>query len=475
MRFVTTHGEAPPVSFKTAVFEGLAPDGGLYVPETIEPWSHAELSRLPRRTLTEIALRVLRPFTRGELDATVFEAVIAAALDFEIPLVTVEPGIHALELFHGPTLAFKDVGARVMARLMASLHEGDAPLTVLVATSGDTGSAVAHAFHGVPYTRVVVLYPHGRISPTQEAQLTMFNGEEPGMACGNVRAYAVAGSFDDCHRLTREAFRDPELRRQVPMTSANSVNVGRLLPQMIYYFHAIAQLMGRARSSPTAGAIAQLADQASAAAAPARTPDRVVFCTPSGNFGNLTAGLMAKRAGLPIAQFVAATNVNDIVPEYLLTGRFQPRASVHTLANAMDVGHPSNFERMSWLYDHDLDAMRRDIVGARYVDDEVRDAIRRTFETRGYLLDPHSAIAYLGIQGRPGGQGGRVVQGGQGGLGGVGIFLATAHPAKFAEIVEPIIGRAIPKPAGLAEALAQPRRILRIDATLDAVKDTLVS
>ncbi|PYR21101.1 MAG: hypothetical protein DMF98_22725, partial [Acidobacteria bacterium] len=314
MRFVTTHGEAPPGSFKTAVFEGLAPDGGLYVPETIEPWSHAELSRLPRRTLTEIALRVLRPFTRGELDATVFEAVIAAALDFEIPLVTVEPGIHALELFHGPTLAFKDVGARVMARLMASLHEGDAPLTVLVATSGDTGSAVAHAFHGVPYTRVMVLYPHGRISPTQEAQLTMFNGEEPGMACGNVRAYAVAGSFDDCHRLTREAFRDPELRRQVPMTSANSVNVGRLLPQLIYYFHAIAQLMDRARSSPTAGAIAELTDQASAAAAPAQTPDQVVFCTPSGNFGNLTAGLMAKRAGLPIAQFVAATNVNDIVP-----------------------------------------------------------------------------------------------------------------------------------------------------------------
>jgi len=244
------------------------------------------------------------------------------------------------------------------------------------------------------------------------------------------------------------------------------------LPQMIYYFHAIAQLMGRAPSFPTAGTVAELADQARAAAAPARTPDRVVFCTPSGNFGNLTAGLMAKRAGLPIAQFVAATNVNDIVPEYLLTGRFQPRASVHTLANAMDVGHPSNFERMSWLYDHDLDAMRRDIVGARYVDDEVRDAIRRTFETRGYLLDPHSAIAYLGITG---GLGGRVGQGGQGGQGGVGIFLATAHPAKFAEIVEPIIGRAIPKPAGLAEALAQPRRILRIDATLDAVKDTLVS
>jgi threonine synthase len=446
MRFITTRGEAPPVSFKTAVFEGLAPDGGLYVPETVEPWSESELSRLPRRTLTEIALRVLRPFTRGELDATVFEAVIAAALDFAIPLVAVEPGVHALELFHGPTLAFKDVGARVMARLMASLHEGDAPLTVLVATSGDTGGAVAHAFHGVPYTRVVVLYPEGRISPTQEAQLTMFNGEEPGETCGNVRAYAVAGSFDDCHRLTREAFRDPDLRRRVAMTSANSVNVGRLLPQMVYYFHAMAQLS--ARTSPGSG-------------------DNVLFCTPSGNFGNLTAGLMAKRAGLPIARFVAATNVNDVVPEYLSTGRFQPRASVHTLANAMDVGHPSNFERMSWLYHHDVDAMRRDVVGARYVDDEVRDTIRRTFETRGYVLDPHSAIAYLGIQG----EGGRTAPGGDR----VGVFLATAHPAKFAEIVEPIIGRAIPKPAVLTEALAQPRQILRIDATMDAVKETLVS
>src|SRR3989449_11285995 len=214
MRFVTTRGQTPPVSFKTALFEGLAPDGGLYVPETIEPWTESELSRLKNRTLTEAAMRALRPFTRGELDATVFEAVIAAALDFPIPLVEVESGVYALELFHGPTLAFKDVGARVMARLMASLHMAEEPLTVLVATSGDTGSAVAHAFHAVPYTRVVVLYPDGRISPTQEAQLTMFNG-----MWTNVRAYAVAGSFDECHRLTREAFADRALRADMRLTS----------------------------------------------------------------------------------------------------------------------------------------------------------------------------------------------------------------------------------------------------------------
>ena len=425
MRYLTTTGSAPPVSFTTALFEGLAPDGGLYVPETIEPWTADELARLPRRTLTEIGLRALRPFTRGELDPAVLEAVVVEALNFEIPLVEVEPGVFALELFHGPTLAFKDVGARVMARVMASLHLADDPLTVLVATSGDTGSAVAHAFHGVPHTRVVILYPDGRISPTQEAQLTMFNGER-----ANVRAYAVAGSFDDCHRLTREAFGDADLRKQMRLTSANSVNVGRLLPQAIYYFHAVAQL-------------------ASA---------EVVFCTPSGNFGNLTAGLMAKRAGLPVTRFVAATNVNDVVPAYLANGRYEPRASVPTVANAMDVGHPSNFARMSWLYHGDLDAMRRDIAGVSFTDDRVRETIRRVYETRGYLLDPHSAIGYMGL----------VDEANQ-----PSIFLATAHPAKFSEIVEPIIGCRVTKPEALAQALNKPRHIIRIDAALEPVKAIL--
>jgi threonine synthase len=442
MRFVTTRGQTPPVPFKTALFEGLAPDGGLYVPETIEPWTESELARLKNRTLTEAAMRALRPFTRGEIDATVHEAVIAAALDFPIPLVEIEPGVYALELFHGPTLAFKDVGARVMARLMASLHMEETPLTVLVATSGDTGGAVAHAFHRVPYTRVIVLYPDGRISPTQEAQLTVFNDETAGDGthAGNVRAYAVSGSFDDCHRLTREAFGDRDLRQRMRLTSANSVNVGRLLPQMVYYFHAVAE------------------------ATRAIGPAPLTFCTPSGNFGNLTAGLIAKRAGLPIARFVAATNINDVVPAYLATGRFEPRASVPTLANAMDVGSPSNFERMLWLYDRDLDAMRRDVAGVRYTDDEVRETIRRVYETRGYVLDPHSAIGYMGLTGEEGreGQEGRA-----------GVFLATAHPAKFAEIVEPIIGRVIEKPTPLADALARRASILELDATLDAVKGTL--
>ena len=434
MRFTTTRAlqnAQPPVSFTTALFEGLAPDGGLYVPETIEAWPDPEIARLPRRTLTEIALRVLRPFTRGELDPAVLEAVVVEALNFPIPLVEIAPRVYALELFHGPTLAFKDVGARVMARMMAALHEARDPLTVLAATSGDTGSAVAHAFYRVPNTRVVILYPDGRVSPTQEAQLTMFNGER-----ANVRAYAVAGSFDDCHRLTRDAFGDAGLRRRMRLTSANSVNVGRLLPQMVYYFHAVAQI-------PSAS---------------------FTFCTPSGNFGNLTAGLMAKRSGLPIDRFIAATNINDVVPEYLATGRFVPRSSVQTLANAMDVGNPSNFQRMSWLYGGDLDAMRRDVAGACATDDDVRATIRDVYETRGYLLDPHSAIAYRGLV---------ETEGREGREGRVGIFLATAHPAKFGEIVEPIIGRAVETPEPLARALALPRHIIRIDASLEAVKRIL--
>ena len=450
MRFITTRGGSPPVSFTAALFAGLAADGGLYVPETIEPWTADELSRLSRRTLTEIGLRALRPFTRGDLDPATLEAVVVEALNFPIPLVEVQPGVFALELFHGPTFAFKDVGARVMARLMASQHRGDDPLTVLAATSGDTGSAVAHAFHGVPNTRVVILYPDGRVSPTQEAQLTMFNGER-----GNVRAYAVAGSFDDCHRLTRDAYADPDLRRSMRLTSANSVNVGRLLPQSVYYFHAVAQL--HASSAQGSSSVAH----GPSPVAQGFSPAEVVFSTPSGNFGNLTAGLMAKRAGLPIARFVAATNANDVVPAYLETGRFEPRPSTATLSNAMDVGHPSNFERMLWLYGGDLDAMRRDIVGCRFTDADVRATIKRVYEERGYLLDPHSAIAYMGLVGQVGqvGQLGRVGQ--------VGIFLATAHPAKFAEIVEPIIGRPVEKPPALAEALNGPQHIIRIRASLD--------
>ena len=426
VKFVSTRASAPPAALGTALFDGLAPDGGLYVPDPIEPWSPEEIAALPSMSLAQIGVRTLRPFSRG-IDARTLSHIVEDALDFPIPLIEVEPGIYSLELFHGPTLAFKDVGARVMARLMAALG-GD--VTVLTATSGDTGSAVAAAFHGIASARVVILYPDGRVSPTQDAQLTMFNDEKG----GNVRGYAIAGSFDDCQRLVKEAFADRDLRKRVPLTSANSINVGRLLPQMVYYFQAIAELKRRAGDVP-----------------------RPIVCTPSGNFGNLTAGLMARRAGAPIGRFIAATNVNDVVPQYLLSGTFEPRASKHTIANAMDVGNPSNFERMLWLYQGDLEAVRKDVTGSVHEDLDVKATIKDVFDRTGYVLDPHSAIGYLGIKRTK------------------GIFLATAHPAKFSEIVEPVIGKAIDTPAPLAKALEKPRKVLRLDATLDAVKAVVVS
>jgi len=303
MKFVTTGGQSPATSLEWALFDGLAPDGTLYVPESIDRWTDAELAALPSRSLDEIGVRVLSPYTAGEIADATLAAISRDALNFPIPLKEVEPGVHALELFHGPTLAFKDIGARVMARLISALHDRSAPTSVLVATSGDTGSAVAHAFYRVPHTRVLVLYPEGRVSPQQQAQMTMFNAEPE----TNVRAYAVAGNFDDCQRLVKAASADSDVLQRIRVTSANSINIGRLLPQMVYYFHAMAQLGARLG------------------------PGGAVVSTPSGNFGNLTAGVMAKRAGLPIARFVAATNVNDVVPAYLATGRYEPRPSKQTI------------------------------------------------------------------------------------------------------------------------------------------------
>src|SRR5262245_10637509 len=271
MRYVTTRGAAPPTSLEWALFDGLAPDGSLYVPEAIDRWLPSELKALPSQSLAAIGVRVLRPYTESEIDETTLAAIVGDALNFPIPLTEIEPGVRVLELFHGPTLAFKDIGARVMARLISALHDRGAPTSVLVATSGDTGSAVAHAFYRVPHTRVLVLYPDGRVSPQQQAQMTMFN-DDPDT---NVRAYAVAGNFDDCQRLVKTASADADILARIRVTSANSINIGRLLPQMVYYFHAVGRLG-------------------------ARGGERPVVSTPSGNFGNLTAGLLAKRAGLPI-------------------------------------------------------------------------------------------------------------------------------------------------------------------------------
>jgi threonine synthase len=412
---VSTRGQAPPVSFRDAVLAGLAPDGGLYVPQTLNPLPKEWWAALRGKPFQQVAVAMATALVGDEFRPGAIEALIADALDFPMPIVPVAEGLSVLELFHGPTFAFKDVGARVLARLLSELHGKSDPLTVLVATSGDTGSAVAHAFFGLAGTRVVVLYPDGHVSAVQEAQFATLGG--------NVTALAVQGTFDDCQRMVKEAFADRALTARARLTSANSISLGRLLPQVFYYAYAALQ---RTSSEP------------------------LIVSVPSGNFGNLAAGVMAWRLGAPIAGFVAATTVNDTVPRYLLTGRLEPRPSVPTLANAMDVGNPSNLERLRWLFTDDLHAMQAMVSASVHTDDDVRGAIRELDDRYGYVADPHTAIGYLGS-----------VR--------ASLFLATAHPAKFREVVEPAIGRTIALPAALEAALGRPRNSQRISPTAQSL------
>ncbi|MEZ5065624.1 MAG: threonine synthase [bacterium] len=417
MRYVSTRGNTPPTSATEALLHGLAPDGGLFFPERIpalDPATPAPKTTATFResSLPKIAATMMRPYFEG---IGSIDEIAASALSFEIPLVEVRPGWHVLELFHGPTLAFKDVGARVFARLLGAIGLGAEPLTILVATSGDTGGAVANAFHGVPGTRVVVMYPEGKVSPLQERQFTTLGG--------NVTAVAVRGAFDDCQRLAKAAFADRSLRERVRLTSANSISLGRLIPQTIYYAWAWSRL-------------------------PAGGPAPVV-CVPSGNFGNLAAGLIARRMGVPIARFVAATNANDVVPEYLRTGDFRPRPSVSTISNAMDVGDPSNLERIEHLYERDLQAIRRDVLASAHDDAATRDCIRRVDRELGYLLDPHTAVGWLALEEL-------------GETDAPRVLVSTAHPAKFREEVEPVIGRVLDIPEELAVGLTRESHAVRI-------------
>jgi threonine synthase len=423
MKWTSSRGQSPHVSFVDALFGGTAPDGGLYVPERIDPLPATTVERLRTASLVEMATVVGAHLFRDEISEDAFGRLVCDALNFDVPLRQVTDRIWALELFHGPTLAFKDIGARVQARLLHHFTDGT-PLTILVATSGDTGSAVAQAFYGVPDTRVVVLYPQGQVSDVQEAQMASLGG--------NIRAVAVQGTFDDCQQLVKTAFADDDLRTHVWLTPANSINVGRLLPQVFYYFQLLKLTMP-------------------------------LVSVPSGNFGNLTAGLIAKRIGLPVRRFVAATNLNDAVPKYLKSGQYKPQPSVRTIANAMDVGAPSNFERIQWLYDHDDEAIRRDMAGAVFDDQTVRRAIAGVYREHGYLMDPHGAIGWLALN--------EVmatlpedVQ---------GVFLATAHPAKFREVVEPVIGERVALPPVLQEAIARPRHSIRLPAEYGPLNELL--
>ena len=436
MRFVSTEARAPSVTLSEALLEGPAPDGGLYVPERLDALADAEVSALRGQPFNAIALSLGRRLFGAEVSVEELAPLLEAALDFPVPLVEIEPGVYCLELFHGPTLAFKDIAARVMARLLSRFVSAGRPTTtVLVATSGDTGSAVAHAFSGLPGFRVCVLYPRGLVTEAQRRLFTTLGG--------NVTAVAVDGTFDDCQRLARRAFADPDLRRRRPLASANSINIGRLLPQVFYYFHAWAQL-------PDAVAGARRAD--------------LVVSTPSGNFGNLTAGLLAKRLGLPVSRFVAATNVNDVVPRYLRTGRLRPRTSTATISNAMDVGDPSNFARVLHLYSGGDDppaALRRDVAGHAFDDAATRAAMRDVYERCGYLLDAHTAVGYLGLKAELEARGG------------TGIVLATAHPAKFVDVVRDAVGIEPSAPPALTRSAALPERIVTISDEYRALRDLL--
>ena len=471
MQLISTRAgpDAGTWTFKQALFLGQAPDGGLFVPSSLRPLPNADRTTLPDLTFPERAFIAARHLLGDEIAHDILRTATHDALDFPVPLRQIEPDIHLLELFHGPTHAFKDVGARFMARMMSALRDpDDPPLTILTATSGDTGGAVAHAFHNLPGIRVAVLYPLGRVSPRQEAQFTTLGG--------NVTAVAVRGTFDDCQRLVRQAFADPDLQAHLSLTSANSINIGRLLPQTLYYLHAWTEL------------------------APVAAESALVFSVPSGNFGNLTAGLIARRSlGMSLARFVAATNENDVVPAYLAGRGYHPRASIETISSAMDVGNPSNFRRMVHMFgvgegacdgpgSHEpakrprrdegrsriglqsllstrakpMESLTSVLTGSSWNDGETRDCIRDLWRRRGVAVDPHTAVGLLGLRKelrrRPGAH---------------GVVLATAHPAKFAETVEPLIGEALPVPEGIARVMERPRRSVVIKPELEGLRRVL--
>lgn len=407
MNYYSTNRQASEASLEEAVVKGLASDKGLFMPYTIKPLPQSFYDNIENLSFQEIAYQVADAFFGEDVPADTLKQIVYDTLSFDVPLAPVSKDIYSLELFHGPTLAFKDVGGRFMARLLGYFirKEGKKQVNVLVATSGDTGSAVANGFLGVEGIHVYVLYPKGKVSEIQEKQFTTLGR--------NITALEVEGTFDDCQALVKSAFMDEELNQHLLLTSANSINVARFLPQAFYYFYAYAQWKKL------------------------HTDNRsLVFCVPSGNFGNITAGLFGKRMGLPAARFIAANNRNDIFFQYLRTGIYAPRPSVPTIANAMDVGAPSNFARVLDLYGNSHAAICSDISGATYTDEQIADTMRQVWKEHQYLLDPHGACGYRALQ--------EGLQPGES-----GIFLETAHPAKFKDTVEGIIGSPVQIPGKL--------------------------
>ena len=400
MRYYSTNRQSAPVSLSEAVIKGLAPDRGLYMPERLERLPQKFYDHIEQLTFQEIALAVAEAFFAEDVDAEALKAIVYDTLTFDCPVVKLKNHIYTLELFHGPTLAFKDVGARFMARLLQYFlaKESQQKVNVLVATSGDTGSAVANGFLGVDGIDVFVLYPKNKVSKIQESQFATLGQ--------NIIAVEVDGTFDDCQTLVKSAFLDAELNQKHRLTSANSINVARFLPQAFYYFYAYAQMkqMGKAQ--------------------------QWVVCVPSGNFGNITAALFAHRMGLPVKRFIAANNANDVFYKYLQTGAYEPQPSIPTIANAMDVGNPSNFARIGELYEQSYEKIRKDISGYAFSDVEIAETIRICYEETGYILDPHGACGYQALcQSLLPDE--------------TGLFCETAHPAKFKETVEAVLQHSI--------------------------------
>lgn len=431
MQYYSTNKKALPATLEEAVVKGLASDRGLFMPWTIKPLSKDFYDNIDKMSFQEIAYHVADAFFGEDVRADTLKQIVYDTLNFDVPVVKVKENIYSLELFHGPTLAFKDVGGRFMARLLGYFirKEGKKQVNVLVATSGDTGSAVANGFLGVEGIHVYVLYPKGKVSEIQEKQFTTLGQ--------NITALEVDGTFDDCQALVKAAFMDKELNSHMQLTSANSINVARFLPQAFYYFYAYSQLkrMGKA--------------------------DNVVVCVPSGNFGNITAGLFGKKMGLPIRRFIAANNKNDIFYQYLQTGKYNPRPSIATIANAMDVGDPSNFARVLDLYGESHEEICKQISGTTYTDEQIRETVKCTYDETGYLLDPHGACGYRALV--------EELKDDE-----TGVFLETAHPAKFLDTVERIIGDKVEIPAKLQEFMKGEKKSLPISKDFISFKEYLM-
>lgn len=435
MQYYSTNHKAPQASLQEAVVKGLAPDRGLYMPERIQALPQSFFETIEQRSFQEIAYEVAKAFFGEDIENETLKQIVYETLSFDTPIVEVSKNIYSIELFHGPTLAFKDVGARFMARLLGYFirKQGQSLVNVLVATSGDTGSAVANGFLGVEGIRVYVLYPKGLVSEIQEKQFTTLGQ--------NITALEVEGTFDDCQALVKSAFMDAELNAKMNLSSANSINVARFLPQAFYYFHAYAQWK-RLNSENNQG-------------------KDLVFCVPSGNFGNITAGFFAQRMGLPVKRFIAANNSNDVFYKYLQTGEYQARPSVATIANAMDVGDPSNFARVLDLYQHSHQAICDNISGAAYTDAQIADTLKTVYQRDGYLLDPHGACGYRALS--------EQLQEGE-----CGIFLETAHPAKFKQTVENIIHSEVDIPAKLQAFMQGEKQSLPMSKDFDSFKAFLM-